>query len=83
MFHTGVSIAALLVALGIGYIIRLKAEEAKGGLKTLGKVVAYIIIVVSILAAVCQLYFTHCKVFRGKSFFCPVPQMMMQQPMQK
>lgn len=83
MFHTGVSVAALLVALGVGYIIRLRAEEVKGGLKTLGVVISYIIIIVSILAAACQLYLTHCKVFGGKAISCPMPQMMMEGPMKK
>ncbi len=83
MFHTGVSVAALLVALGVGYIIRLKAEEVKGGLRTLGVVISYIIIIVSILAGACQLYLTHYKVVGGKAISCPMPHVMMQEPMKK
>lgn len=78
MFHTGIGLAALLATLGIGYIIRLKAEGAKGNLRKLGIVIAYIIMIVSLLAAACQLYVTHYKAFCG---YYPMPQSMMQQPM--
>lgn len=80
MFNTGIGIAALLAALGIGYIIRLKAEGAKGNLRKLGIVIAYIIMVVSLLSAGCQLFFIHYRAFKGKAFYRPMRHMRMEGP---
>lgn len=82
MFGAGIGVAALLIASGFGYIIRLKAEDAKGDLQILGMVIAYIIMIVSILSAACQLYTIHTSALTGKSFYCcPMCRGMMQQPM--
>lgn len=64
----GLGLAALLAVLGMGYIIRLKAEDAKGQLRTLGIVIAYIIIIVSILAAACLTYHSHVNILGGRPY---------------
>lgn len=49
-------VAMLLISLGIGYLVCVKAEGQKGFLKQLGYWIGSIIITVSILAALCGLY---------------------------
>jgi len=64
----GLGLAALLAVLGMGYLIRLKAEDAKDHLRMLGIVIADIIIIVSILAAACLTYHSHVKMLGGRPY---------------
>lgn len=49
-------VAMLLISLGIGYLVCVKAEAQKGFLRQLGYWIGSIIIVLSILIALCSSY---------------------------
>jgi hypothetical protein len=58
-------IALILISLGIGYLVCEKADKEKGFLKQLGYWIGSIIIVASMLTALCGWY---CKVAKKLSF---------------
>jgi hypothetical protein len=54
-------IVAYLITLAVGYWILTKAESEKDHVKTIGKVIAWIIIVVSLIGPVCMVTTAVCR----------------------
>ncbi|SRR5665213_1275716 len=54
-------IVAYLITLAVGYWILTKAENEKDFTKTIGKVIAWIIIVISLLGPVCAVTSAVCR----------------------
>jgi len=49
-------VALMLISLGVGYIVAAKASKEQGFLKQLGYWIGSIIIILSVLSALCGLY---------------------------
>lgn len=63
----GFSMIIIAITLSVGYSTLVKASGQKGSLKSLGKVIAWLIIVIAILGILCAGFNTlGCK--KGKSF---------------
>ena len=56
MCMTGVYVSSILIALAVGFIVLAKASKMEGRLKDIGKVIGWLIIVVSGLTLVVSLY---------------------------
>ena len=68
------SCAMELIAMGVGYLVFLKASKEKGGLRQAGRIIGAVIVAVAILTGVCGM---RCKMggkcyFSAKAPMCPV-----------
>jgi len=64
-----------LIALGVGYLVFLNASKEKGNLRMAGRIIGAVIIVVSVLGAICAV---KCKMgggtcpMMGDKMMCPI-----------
>ncbi|MBI1870034.1 MAG: hypothetical protein HYS07_02440 [Chlamydiae bacterium] len=72
-------IPLLLIVMGMGYFVALKATEEVGFLKTLGNVIAGILIVGSLLGLGLSGYVCYKGCTLGQSWKCPVQRVMTEQ----
>ena len=68
------SCAMELIAMGVGYLVFLKASKEAGSLRQVGRVIGAVIVAVAILTGVCGM---RCKMggkcyFSAKAPMCPV-----------
>lgn len=66
--------ATNLIALGVGYLVFLKASKEQGSLRQVGRIIGAVIVALSILTGVCAI---KCKSgsgcpFSGKAPMCPI-----------
>lgn len=69
------SVSLCLMALGLGYVVLVVASKEKEGLKILGQTVGVIILLVSLLSAICCLtgaWSAKSGVMYGAKADCPV-----------
>ncbi|MBN1899322.1 MAG: hypothetical protein JW827_11140 [Spirochaetes bacterium] len=58
MFGAYLGLPLILITLAVGYFVLVKANKEANGLKTIGQVFGWIIIVISIVALVLSLYYS-------------------------
>ena len=72
----GMSLGLLLIALGVGYLVSTQAKKEAKGLKTLGYIIALVIIAISAVLIISKVIW-----FCGYSKMCPLKGMLMQKGM--
>ncbi|MCF7797697.1 MAG: hypothetical protein K9N11_08940 [Lentisphaeria bacterium] len=59
VFHGDIAIALTLIALGVGYLVMVKAgKEENSGSRTIGLIIGWIVIVVAAITFLCASYYT-------------------------
>lgn len=63
--YLGLVIGILLVVMLAGYLVLVKAHSQKGGLKTIGQIISWIVIITAFAGTICTTAALHCR--KGKS----------------
>jgi len=59
VFHGDIAIALTLIALGVGYLVLVKARKQEvSGTKTIGLIIGWIVIVVAAITLLCASYYS-------------------------
>ena len=59
VFHGDIAIALTLIALGVGYLVLVKArKQESSGTKTIGLIIGWIVIVVAAITLLCASYYS-------------------------
>ncbi|MCF7802195.1 MAG: hypothetical protein K9N34_09285 [Candidatus Marinimicrobia bacterium] len=59
VFHGDIAIALTLIALGVGYLVLVKArKQENNGSKTIGLIIGWIVIVIAAFTLLCASYYT-------------------------
>lgn len=59
VFHGDIAIAATLIALGVGYLVLVKArQQENNGTKTIGLIIGWVVMVVAAITLLCASYYS-------------------------
>ena len=76
VFHGDIAIALTLIALGVGYLVLVKARKQEhNGTKTIGLIIGWIVIVVAAITLLCASYYS-VRYWDDGAFSTPGPMMM-------
>lgn len=76
VFHGDIAIALTLIALGVGYLVLVKArKQESNGTKTIGLIIGWIVIVVAAITLLCASYYS-VRYWDDGAYSTPGPMMM-------